>query len=896
MDERWQHIESLFTQAASLNGEERRRYLQEQCAGDPGLLQEIESLLNAETQAEDYFTNLARRAGLSSLADDAAGQLVGAYRLLYLLGRGGMGAVYLAERADEQFQKRVAIKLVPIALWGEEARQRFIQERRILARLEHPNIARLLDGGVNADGVPYLVMEYVEGRPIDAYCDENGLDIETRLKLFLEVCEAVADAHRNLVIHRDLKPGNILVARDGMLKLLDFGIAKLVGPQMESGDNLTRLGSRPLTPAYASPELLRGEDITTASDVYALGVLLYKLLSGQLPYALSELSEAESIRKVCETTPPLPSRAVTSESKAIEPSLAHLRRKLAGDLDMITMMALRKEPERRYGSVEQLADDIRRHLADKPVRARPDTATYRFSRFIKRHRVGVAATAALIALAVASGVLITTYAIRVTKQKDQITQERNKAQQEEKFLTGLFNGADPGNARGKTITARELLDRGATRIEKELAGQPAIEADMLDQLGTVYSHLGLYKKAKPLIEKSLQLRRRLYGENDLNTVTAMSDLASAYIGMGDYAAAKPLQTKALEITGRLKEDSSAQRAKILVGISNRLFFEGRFAQAIPDLEQARTLERRLGKTATSTYAYILQSLGVARKHLGDYAAAEKYDREALALRRKLYGEIHPDVSESLNDLAVLVGQQGRLAEAEKLLRESLKIKRKLYKQGDDTTLMTIHNLSRALQLQGKLAEAESYARQAVEMASRIWDKPVQDTGVMYMGYAHILLAEKKYAAARDATQKALAIYTGLEPQNVPHIAAARFVLGETYSAERKFGEAEGQYRKALALYEKNYPSDDWRISRVRSVLGDCLRAQKKYGKAEPLMVAGYQALTTKLGPDHPQTQAALRRLVEFYRTTGNADKADHYRALLDHHATPAATSSSHPTG
>jgi predicted Ser/Thr protein kinase len=384
--ERWQQIQQLFDSALEREAKERDAFLDLACRGDQTLRQDVEFFIGLDEQAGDFLWEPILLGGVGKCGAEAAevsmvGRRFGAYRIVRELGRGGMGAVYLAERADEQFEKQVAIKIVRRGVDNEELRRRFRREPQILARLDHPNIARLLDGGVSEDGLPYFVMEYVEGVAINEYCRRRELNTTERLELFLRVCDAVQHAHRNRVVHRDLKPGNILVGVDGAPKLLDFGIARLLQPGVDQAV-ATADGLRPMTPAYASPEQARGGEIAATSDVYSLGVTLYELLTGKLPYRLVNASAEELARAICEQEPEKPSAASKSP-----------RGRLAGELDDIVLMALRKEPERRYASVEQLAEDIRRHLAGHPVVARGESPGYRARKFLRRHRAGVAAAA-----------------------------------------------------------------------------------------------------------------------------------------------------------------------------------------------------------------------------------------------------------------------------------------------------------------------------------------------------------------------------------------------------------------------------------------------------------------------------------------------------------------------
>ena len=509
---RWRRLDQLFGEASELPAPRREEWLGALPPEDQTHVAELRSLLAAHDRGGDFLeaaVEQAERALGAGPEPDPLGRRIGAYRLVRLLGRGGMGAVYLAERADRAFRRRVAIKLLPWALATPEARDRFRLERQTLAGLAHPHIARLLDGGETEDGLPYLVMEYVDGEPIDRYCQRHGLDLERRLRLFREVCAAVADAHRNLVVHRDLKPANILVTAGGEVKLLDFGIAKLLpGAQAEAADHLTRAGRLALTPLFASPEQVRGEPVTTATDVYGLGLLLFRLLTGTHPYRLETASPAAVERVVCERPPPRPSLAAAAGMAGL--GLAALRRRLRGDLDNIVLMALRKEPERRYASVERLAEDVRRHLELLPVRARPDTLTYRAGKFARRHRAGLAATA-LVAASLLGGLLATTREARIAERRFEDVRALANAL--------LFEVHDAIAPLPGSTPARQLLVRNALayldRLAAEAGGDPALELELAaaylkvgdvqgnprqPNLGDVAGALAAYQKASRILD------------------------------------------------------------------------------------------------------------------------------------------------------------------------------------------------------------------------------------------------------------------------------------------------------------------------------------------------------------------------------------------------------------
>ena len=514
-----------------------------------------------------------------------------------------MGTVYLAARADEHFHKRVALKIIRSGAHSADVVRHFKRERQILAGLDHPNIAKLLDGGTTDDGLPYLVMEYIEGEPLLDYCDSRSLPISDRLKLFQSICAAVQYAHRNLVVHRDIKPANILVAEDGSPRLLDFGIAKLLNPEV-SGESPTATAIA-MTPAYASPEQARGERVTTATDVYSLGVVLYEVLTGHHPYRFASRQPLDVLRAVVEQEPENPSTAVvrTDESTVLEgaqpirltpDSVARtregspekLKRRLRGDLDNILMLALRKEPYRRYASVEAFSDDVRRYLEGLPVGARKPTVGYRAGKFLRRHAVGVAAALGVAVLLLGFALAVTVQSARVARERDLAEKERATAQREREtaqrvsaFLVDLFKVSDPSEARGNTVTAREVLDKGAAKIAAELKDQPEVQAALMDTMGAVYRNLGLYDKAIPLLQQALETRKALLGNEHLEVAKSLTSLGTVALEKGDYAAAEDLYREALGMRRRLLGNDHLDVAAGANNLANALRSKGDVAGA-----------------------------------------------------------------------------------------------------------------------------------------------------------------------------------------------------------------------------------------------------------------------------------------------------------------------------
>lgn len=821
--ERWQQVKAVLDGALERNPAERLVYLDEACGRDAELRQEVESLLAPEIG--DFIEEPLFDLHLNGEREPAAGHRIDAYRIVREVGRGGMGSVFLAARAEGDFEGQFALKVIRRGMDSEEVVQRFRAERRILTRLEYPNIARILDGGTTDDGRPYFVMEHVEGRPIDEYCDCEGLSIPARLELFLDVCSAVHFAHQNLIVHRDLKPANILVTRTGVPKLLDFGIAKILDPD-KTEPALTVLERRPMTPQYASPEQLLGKQVTTASDVYALGVLLYILLTGRSPYGMPPPEGEDLTRAVCDEDPPSPSEMIVHapDGKGPQGDPRLLRRRLAGDLDTIVLKAMHKEPQRRYASAEQLAADIRRHLDGLPVLARRDTAAYRMGKFVRRHRWGVGfATVALLA--------VVAFSITVTQLWRQAVRERDRAETISRFLQELFANPDPSRSRGEQVTAREILDRGTGRISQDLQKQPELRATLMDTMGGVYRSLGLYDQAQKLSEESLAIRREILGENHLLVAESLQSLAVLRRAMGDNAAAELLLNESLEIQRRRGAMDTALHAKALNDLAALLEAKGDLNAAEALYRESLALKRKLFGQEHEDVARGLNNLGRLLHGKKDYKNAELYYQQSLAMRRRLFGEIHPEVATTLNNLAVLFEDQGDLARAEPMYQEALEMRRTLYGERHPSVARSLSNLASLLQARGDFRSAEPLYREALSIAEQ--NPNHFERGVYLRGLASVLLDRRRVA------------------------------------------EAEQMAREALAIFRQTTPSS-WRVADAESVLGGCLAAQRRYAEAEPMLVGAYEALAKEQGDGNRRAGEALARVVVLYKTWGKPEQAAEY--------------------
>ena len=840
--ERWIQARSAFERALDLPAEARGAFLADLGAADPGLRAEVEALLGWHGQAEGFLEELPTvpEAALPRAAAPPA--QVGPYRVVELLGQGGMGEVYLAVRADDAYRKQVAVKILGSGARHPDLVARFRAERQILAQLDHPNIARLLDGGTLDDGRPYLVMEPVDGVPLDRYCRKRRLPVAERLRLFLKVCSAVRFAHQNLVVHRDLKPGNILVTPEGEPKLLDFGIAKLLEPEnLDLTVLSTEPGLSPHTPRYASPEQVSGRPVTALSDVYSLGVLLYELLTGHRPYAEGTARLDEVVHAICESEPELPSVAVgragprfeagmgtgLETNKAGDPRL--LRRRLAGDLDNVLLKALRKEPERRYSSVEQLAQDLENHLAGRPVLARPDTFVYRTGKLLGRHRLASAAVAAFVLFVAGFLVVLLLQRRELLDQQRRLVEERNRAEAVSEFLAGVFSTPDPTRSRGETVTARELLDQGAARVVRDLEQHPEARADLLLTMGRSYKNLGLYSEARSLMERSLAERQRLRQDGSDAAARARHELAEVASLDGRLAEAERLEREALALHRRLHGDGAEQVLESRTRLARILQQRGNLEAAGQEYRQALALARRPGRR--EALAKVLDRYAILESESGEPAAAEGHFREALALERQLWGNLHPEPALTRNNLALLLLDRGRTAEAEVLFAAAERTQRRLFAGSHPHLATTLNNRGRLRFAQGRFGEAEQLYRESIAMAR-----------AAYAGGEH------------------------------PRIAATLQNLGDLAAARDEPAAAERLYREALAMRRRTLPAGHAEIAATLNNLGRSLAAQGK--PAEASFEEALELSRAALGPAHPQVAKVLNNLAILRQGRGDLAGAE----------------------
>jgi serine/threonine protein kinase len=679
---------------------------------------------------------------------------IGPYRLVKKLGEGGMGQVWLAEQTAP-LERQVALKLIKVGMYDDSVLQRFQTERQSLAIMEHPWIAKVFDAGATADGQPYFVMEYVPGVPITDYCDRKRMKIRERLDLFIKVCEGVQHAHQKAIMHRDLKPANILVVEvDGepVPRIIDFGLAKAATPLLD-GQLFIQVGGWVGTPGYMSPEQADPTvaDVDTRTDVYSLGAVLYVLLTGFLPFETKDWRKQrfdEFLRRLREEDPPRPSTKIgiekesskaTAEVRGSDPK--QLVSLLHGDLDWLIMRALEKDRARRYGTPSELAADIRRYLHNEPIVARPASTSYRLQKYLRRHRIGVAAAAGVVAVLIA-------FAVTQAVQLRRITRERDRANRITEFMTSMFNVSDPSEARGNSITAREILEKASKEIDQGLEKDPEVQAQMMDVMGNVYVELGLYPRAESLRRRTVDIRRRTLGPLNPDTLKSMNDLAwTLFEQQAHLDEAEKLQREALDIARHTLGPNDVKTLKVMRDLAGTLLIEGRYAESEKLMRNALGAQRHiLGPYHRDTMMSI-NNLGSVLREEGRYAEAEKLQREALDIHDRVFGRNNPRTLTTMNNLAWTLEWQGQYAEAEKLYREALDIERRVLGSEHSNTLFTIRRLGSVLREEGYYGEAERLQREGVDIDRRVFGLEYPETLASTDALALTLAHEGHYAEA-----------------------------------------------------------------------------------------------------------------------------------------------------
>jgi len=920
-------VETIFNDALGLPVAQRVAYVKRVSGADPVVLEEVLSLLEATEDAEGYLASLASRIGAPHGAvrhEEVRldGQRVGPYRLVRELGRGSMGTVYLGEREEGGFQQRVAVKLLRRGLDTDDILARFRTERQILATLNHPNIAHLIDGGATEDGRPYLVTELVEGLPITGYSDHHGCTIPERLRLFVQIARAVQHAHRNLILHRDIKPSNILVSEDGVPKLLDFGIAKLLDSSLAEGlSQPTRTGMQPLTPEYASPEQLRGEPATTASDTYQLGILLYRLLAGRRPYPARGSTRAQIEEGIGDLLPP-PSRVALGLDLGAEgdggpaPSeiarsrgtdVRGLRASLRGDLDTIVLKSVRRDPERRYASPGELADDIERYMEGRPVAARPDTLGYRVRRFASRNpaAVGLAALA-VVALAGYVGTL-RVHAVTLEREWDRAEtaleraeSEAAKASEVTGFISRLFEDADPANARGADLTVREVLDRGIGRREG-LPQDPDARAELLSVMVRIYGALGLHGPSLEPALEALALRRQVHGEAHESVVHGLRLVGAALHGLADYPGAEAAYREALAVGIGLQELDPVVMAATLEDLGAILRWTGRWIEADEALREASEIRWYQALDERDMVGYwMARSLLAGYEY--DFATALLASREEVKARRRRDGDDHPGLVDALYRIVPFLFSSGDSAGYESAIEEGLALSLEVFGEDHPSTARGLIRRGGILRRRGDRPGGDSAIHEGIGILRRTLgeDHPEVATALQTLAQG------QEPGEAEPILLEVLRIHQ-LQGRNSPHVAGAlgrlaylALVGGDLDLAEARFREAllhpirdsappsghwgglamvlhrkgdlegaEEIYRNVLAMQwlpRAEHLRADWMIS-----LGSVLLDQGDLDGAEELLLEGIEISKEILGENSHIAQRGLRHLDRLSELRGAAE-------------------------
>ncbi len=827
----------LFDFALDMHISQREKFLDEKCKGDDELKNEILSLLESFENNDDFLEKPLEvdLESSESLKDHYIGKQIGRYVIDSEAGFGGMGIVYAGYRNDKEFEQKVAIKILKHGITSDYLLKRFQIERQTLANLQHRFIAKLLDGGSTDEGLPYLVMEFIEGIPITKYCEKNKLSINDRLELFIKVCLAVQYAHQNLTIHRDIKPGNILVVEDGTPKLLDFGIAKLIDEDLiEDDGGLTKTGIWHLTPEYSSPEQINGERITTASDIYSLGVLLYKILTGEQPYKITSSSPIAISKIIKEENVTKPSDKVKVTSNINHEKIYN---QLKGDLDNIILKAMDKDPERRYASVEQFSEDLKRYLIGLPVIAQKDTATYRLKKFINRHKVGVSSSIGFAILLIISLIAISWQANVASKERDNAKVEAQKAEEVNSFLQSMLSSVDPSEI-GRDVKVYDILEKAADDIETNLKDQPEVEASLRSTLGNTYVNLGEYDKAKPFLDKALAINIKIYGDESKETAYSLHDLGLYFDWVGDYKKADSIYSRSIKILRKVLEQPTKQFSNVLNDQALIKMYYGKNDAAKKLFNEALDVALQSHGEKDKNTAVIMNNLALNYTDAGDLDKAEKYYKKSLAINIELLGENRPEVGTIYNNLAYLYSRKKDYKLAEEYLEKSYKLK---------------------LNLKGK-------------------DHP--DVGLALNNLGVINIRMGNYDKAEKYQLDALKQYRKTLASDHPYIALSQYWLGKIYLEKNKFSIAEDYLRNSLKTRIKKFPAENKDIWRSKSELGICLLKQKKYNEAEKLLTSSLEFYKSNFGDDSTQIIRLYNNVVDLYSSTGNKKNADMYRNEL----------------
>lgn len=882
---RWERIQSLFHDAADLPPSKQRTFLEAACGADKELVAEVLAMLDQDASGHSLLDRSLADIAQETLAKSVPPSLIlkefGPYRILKLLGEGGMGVVYLAERTD--LGTHVAIKILRDAWLSPARRERFASEQRTLAQLNHPSIARLYDADTLDDGTPWFVMEYVDGVPLTQYCREHECSVEQRLQLFRSVCEAVQHAHGNAVIHRDLKPSNILVKSDGSVRLLDFGIAK----QLESLDlpvDQTMTGLRLMTPAYASPEQIRGDPVGISTDVYSLGVVLYELLAGQLPFDLSGLTPAEAATIIAEHEPGKPSTAVrrTADPKASLHALS-LSQTTWADLDVLCLSAMHKDPLRRYRSVEALIRDVDHYLNGEPLEARPDAWRYRIGKFVRRNRRVVAATAMIFAVIVG---LVTFFTVRLAKARDTALAEAARTERIQQFMANLFQGGDEAAGPSDSLRVITIVDRGVQEA-KTLNSDPKVQAELYEELGGIYQKLGKFEPADSLLRSALEQRKSLFGADSSEVGESLTALGLLRSDQAQLEEAEQLARQGLAMTKRRLPPNHPAVAKATLAFGKVLAERGSYDQAIVALDEAVRLQSAPG-VAPADLASSLSTLADAHYRAGHYDICKPLYTRVLEMHRQIYGTRHPLVADDLGSLAAVQRDLGYYSEAEGFDRQALDIVQSYYGNNHPRTAARLTALAECFTYQKKYDEAVSALEQALAIQEHVYGPAHPSVAETLNELGNVASGRERLDEAEARFRRAVDIYRTVYGDHHYLVATALSNVASISFDKKDYPRAEQLFRDVVRRYQETLPADNVNTGIAHVKLGRTLLREKHYKDAEPETMAGYEILRKQSSPSNSFIRAACKDLAAEYDALKQPQQAARFRAeLADAAANPS---------
>jgi len=871
---RWERIQELFHEAVDLPPTEQDTFLAAACDSDTELIQDVRAMLREDSCRASVLDRSVAEVAYKVLGDSDPARLrehdFGPYRLIRLLGEGGMGFVYLAERKDLGTQ--VAIKILRDAWLSPARRGRFAAEQKTLAQLNHPSIARLYDADALPDGTPWFSMEYVEGIPLTDYCILHNCTVEMRLHLLRSVCEAVQYAHSEAVIHRDLKPSNILVKHDGTIRLLDFGIAK----QLESLDapvKQTVTGLRLMTPAYAAPEQIRGDRVGIHTDVYSLGVILCELLTGQLPFDLTNLTPAEAACIIADHEPGKPSS--TANHELALRGTTPISKAAWADLDVLCLTAMHKDPTRRYRSVEALMRDIDHYLRAEPLEARPDNFSYRLGKFLERNRRSVMLAAATALLIVG---MLAFFTVRLTKARNAALAEAARTERIQKFMLNLFDGGDQEVGPSDSLRVVTLVDRGLLEA-KTLNNDPKVQGELYQNLGDIYEKLGKFDQADSLLQAALEQRKSVFGGDSPEAAETLVELGLLREAQGKYEDAERLVRQGLAIDKQKLSPRHPGVARATSALGKVLEDRGSYDAAIQVLQEAVKLQSGRGGS-TPDLAESLTELANSHFYSGHYPASESLNQQVLAMDRQLYGDRHPHVADDLINLGAIQYDLGHYAEAERFDREALEITQSFYGQNHPATASALTILGRTLVSEAKSEDAASLLHQALQIEEQIYGKVHPRVAGTLNELGKISQQRGKLDEAEADFRRMADIYRAVYAGKHYYIGIALCNLAGVYVDRKDYFGAEKLFRDALQIYSQTLPTGHLNVGIARVRLGRALLLEKRYQDAEAESRGGYEILAKQSSAPERWMQNARTDLAREYEVLHQPEKAAQFRSYI----------------